>query len=97
MVAPLWQLLIGRLLSGDLLGLALQLGALNSRLLGGDLLALAAPLWQLGVLVSELLGVVDHLLNVLDGVLKGFLVLYGGEDVDGEGVGAIHDQGLSRT
>ena len=35
--------------------------------------------------------------DVLDGVLKGFLVHGGSEDVAGEGLGAIHDLVLSRT
>ena len=90
LATPLWHLLIGELLVGDLLALAAPLWQLLiCELLGGDLLALAAPIWQL--LIGKLLG------GVFDGVLEGVLVCYGGEDVDGEGVGAIHDLGSSRT
>ena len=58
---------------------------------------MAAPLWQLRggeILGDALEGFLD---GVLDGVLEGFLVCGGGGDVDGVGVGAIHDLSWSRT
>ena len=74
MAVPVWQLLIGKLLVGNLL-------------------ALAAPLWQL--LISKLFsGVLD---DILSSVFEFFLVCDGDEDLDGGGVGAIHDLRLSRT